>query len=358
MLERRPQGQISAEDLVKELDLLRKPKGNPIFEYFCNACAPVKEPKSTESTPLDFLEVRDVQATEEPISIVPAPEASVVDKPVTETPAHEVQPEPLFEESAGAKEIPIPEMQTESPRDEPLPEPSTESIVAPVKDEWAVPSRKKSKKVKRKSKKSASDTPAVESLTLKTPILEAPALETPVLEAPVKPTESISENRGIPNAEEPIVEAPSEEPILAASSELPVAAEDEWTAPSKMKGKKVKGKGNQPAPGTPAAETAVQESVTVETPVLETLELAIETQGAPIHVESTTVEPVVEPTAEIPVLEAISETLVDLTVAAEDEWAPPTRKKSKKGKGKNRQSISEMPASEIPAIETRDVYNH
>jgi len=48
MLKRRPQDRISAEDLVRELYLLRKPKGNLIFEYFCNACAPVKEPESTD----------------------------------------------------------------------------------------------------------------------------------------------------------------------------------------------------------------------------------------------------------------------------------------------------------------------
>jgi len=53
MLERRPQDRISAEELVRELDLLRKRKGNLIFEYFCNACAPVKEPDSTDiATPL------------------------------------------------------------------------------------------------------------------------------------------------------------------------------------------------------------------------------------------------------------------------------------------------------------------
>lgn len=47
MLERRPQDRISAEELVRELDLLRERKGNFIFNYFCNACAPVKEPEST-----------------------------------------------------------------------------------------------------------------------------------------------------------------------------------------------------------------------------------------------------------------------------------------------------------------------
>ena len=53
MLERRPQDRISAEELVKELDLLRKPKGNLIFEYFCNACAPVKERGGADiATPL------------------------------------------------------------------------------------------------------------------------------------------------------------------------------------------------------------------------------------------------------------------------------------------------------------------
>ena len=53
MLERRPQDRISAEELVRELDLLRKRKGNLIFEYFCNACAPVKEPESADiATPL------------------------------------------------------------------------------------------------------------------------------------------------------------------------------------------------------------------------------------------------------------------------------------------------------------------
>lgn len=230
--------------------------------------------------------------------------------PVDPTPASEpIFPEPTFEtfesstEPANAPEVAEGEF-TSREIDAPAVDPPA---AIDIEDEWAMPSKKKGKKGKKNK---------LDSGTM-TPVDPTPAFE-PMLPEPVAETmESSAELTGALEA--------TEGDFTSREIETPAAVdiEDEWAVPSKKKVKK--GKKNKMGSGT----MTPTEQVPAET-IPKSMELVTE----PIFTETRQLE------TEAPEIEPST------TVAVEDEWAIPSKKKSKKGKKDKSGSGISTPANE------------
>lgn len=202
-------------------------------------------------------------------------------------------------------------------------------------DEWAMPSKKKGKKVKGKKGKRTSipSTPQEKELEYEAPV-------------PVPSNEPSQESTAAPPTEQIREQTIVEDASVTASAAPEEAGEDEWAVPVSKKSKKGKKAKRVSVPSSPPPE-----------PVGESIDSVEPVQGPPFDelTERPSAAPETEPPTEHPPEQSIAQQAreVDIPSAAptettgEDEWSlPSAKKKGKKAKKGKRLSMPGSPAPE------------